>query len=173
MNEDLIREDGKFACNYFAEQMPDTYTQIHLHLVFAVKYMAALIQDSWEELLYKYMTGIIQQQGHKVMAINGMPDHMHILIGMRPVQALSDLMRMVKGDSAEWINKKGLAMGYFRWQEGYGAFSYKKSDLHFVIRYIRNQKEHHAKRKFREEYRELLREFEVNFKEEYIFGEPE
>src|SRR5699024_5842704 len=125
--------------------MANTYTQIHIHAVFAVRNRLSLINESWEEELYKYITGIIQNQGHKLLAINGMPDHLHILFGMRPVQSLSELMQDIKGDSSKWINNKRLVKGRFSWQAGYGAFSYAKSQLPNVIRYIENQKKHHNK----------------------------
>jgi putative transposase len=153
--------------------MSDTYTEIHLQCVFAVKYRLALIHPVWEELLYKYIAGIVRNQGHKLLAINGMPDHVHLFLGLRPVQAVSDLMREIKGDSSLWINKQGLAEGRFKWQEGFGAFSYKKSDVPIICRYIANQKEHHRKNSFLVEYEELLKEFEVTYKKDYLFREPE
>jgi putative transposase len=119
--------------------------------------------------LYKYMTGIVQNQGHKVLAINGMPDHIHLFFGMRPNQSLSGLMQDIKGDSSIWINKKGFVKGRFSWQEGYGAFSYSKSNVDSVIDYIKNQEIHHRKRTFIEEYRDFLEKFEVDFDERYIF----
>jgi len=152
--------------------MPDTYTQIHLQCVFAVKYRLALIHPLWEELLYKYIAGIVRNQGHKLLAINGMPDHIHLFLGLRPVQAVSDLMREIKGDSSLWINKQGLAGGRFKWQEGFGAFSYKKSDVPMICGYIAKQKEHHRVKNFMQEYQELLNEFDVSFKKEYLFHEP-
>ncbi len=103
--------------------MPNTYTQIHIQVVFTVQNRASIIRKQWQEELYYYITGIIQNYGHKLLAINGMPDHIHILFGMRPTQSLSDLMRAVKGDSSKWINDKRVMMGRFSWQEGYGAFS--------------------------------------------------
>lgn len=153
--------------------MPDTYTQIHLQCVFAVKYRLALIHPLWEELLYKCIAGIVRNQGHKLLAINGMPDHIHLFLGLRPVQAVSDLMREIKGDSAIWVNKQRLAGGRFQWQEGYGAFSYKKSDIPMICGYIAKQKEHHRSKSFKAEYEELLKEFDVRFKKEYLFHEPE
>ena len=152
--------------------MPDTYTQIHLQCVFAVKYRLALIHPLWEELLYKYIAGIVRNQGHKLLAINGMPDHIHLFLGLRPVQAVSDLMREIKGDSSLWINKQGLAGGRFKWQGGFGAFSYKKSDVPMICGYIAKQKEHHRVKNFMQEYQELLNEFDVSFKKEYLFHEP-
>lgn len=152
--------------------MPNTYTQIHIQCVFAVKYRAALINPSWEDRLYRYMTGIIQKQGHKPLAINGMPDHIHLFFGMRPVQSISDLMREVKGDSAEWVNNERLADGNFRWQEGYEAFSYRKKDIPVVCGYIERQKAQHANVRFIDEYRLLLEEFNVEYDSKYIFHEP-
>ncbi len=107
--------------------MANTYTQIHLHLIFAVKGRQSLIQKNWKDELYKYITGIIQNHQHKLLSINGMPNHLHILIGYRPSQSLPDLLQDIKGDSSKWINTKGLIKGKFEWQSGYGAFSYSKS----------------------------------------------
>ncbi|MBK8700265.1 MAG: IS200/IS605 family transposase [Saprospiraceae bacterium] len=149
--------------------MANTYTQIHVQVVFAVQNRVCLIGGQWKDELYKYMTGIIQNHDHKVLAINGMPDHVHILIGMRPTQSLSDLMQDVKGDSSKWINQKGFVHGKFSWQEGYGGFSYSKSHVNAVIDYIKNQEEHHRTKTFMEKYRELLDEFEIPYDERYIF----
>jgi putative transposase len=153
--------------------MANTYTQIHLQLVFAVQYRASLIHESWKSELYKYMTGIVQNHKHKLIIVNGMPDHVHMLIGMRPTQSLSELMQDIKGSSSTWINERRLTQGRFQWQEGYGAFSYSKKELHVIIDYIKNQEEHHHKKTFLEEYRNLLEEFEVAHDEKYIFKLPE
>ena len=153
--------------------MANTYTQIHIHAVFAVQNRLSLIQKQWQDELYKYITGIITNNGHKLLQIGGMPDHVHILFGMRPTQSLSDLMQDVKGDSSLWINKKGLVRGKFSWQEGYGAFSYGKSQIDNVVKYIQQQENHHKKRNFAEEYLELLKLFEVEFDERYILKNPE
>lgn len=149
--------------------MPNTYTQINIHAVFAVQNRLSLISKSWEERLYKYITGIIQNHGHKLLAINGMPDHIHVLFGMRPNQSLSDLMRDVKGDSSLWINENKLVDRKFSWQEGYGAFSYSKSQISAVATYIENQELHHKKKTFIEEYIKILQDFEIEFDEKYIF----
>ena len=149
--------------------MANTYTQIHIHAVFAVQNRLSLISKKWEERLYQYITGIVQNNGHKMLAINGMPDHIHILFGMRPVQSLSDIMQDIKGDSSKWINNNRFVAGRFSWQEGYGAFSYSKSSLGSVVLYIMSQKEHHRERTFNDEYLKLLDEFEVDFDERYIF----
>lgn len=149
--------------------MANTYTQIHIQAVFAVQNRNCIIQNIWKEELYKYITGIIQNHNHKVLAINGMPDHLHILFGMRPTQSLSDLLQDIKGNSSKWINQEGFVEGKFTWQEGYGAFSYSKSNLKTVINYIENQEQHHKKRTFSEEYLDLLSEFEMEYDERYVF----
>ncbi|MCB9317689.1 MAG: IS200/IS605 family transposase [Lewinellaceae bacterium] len=149
--------------------MANTYTQIHIQTVFAVKNRASLIRAAWQEELYKYMTGIIQNRGHKLLAINGMPDHIHIFFGMRPVESLSDLMKWVKSSSSEWINNNGFVNGKFAWQAGFGAFSYSKSHVQDVIKYIRNQKEHHDCKTFLDEYVELLQSFDIEYEDRFIF----
>ena len=149
--------------------MANTFTQIHIQVVFSVQNRHCVIRKNWEEELYKYITGIITNNGHKVLAINGMPDHIHILLGMRRAQSLSDLMKDIKGSSSTWINEKRLAAGHFSWQEGYGAFSYSKSQITKVIKYILNQKEHHKTRTFTEEYLDFLEKFEIPYDERYIF----
>jgi len=137
--------------------------------VFAVQNRASLIQASWEEELYRYITGIVKNYKHKVLAINGMPDHVHLFVGLHPTQAISELMQRVKGESSEWINKKGFVLGKFQWQEGYGAFSYGHSQVKQVYDYVMNQKQHHQSKVFLDEYRELLEKFEISFDERYIF----
>lgn len=149
--------------------MANTYTQLHIHVVFSVQNRASLIRRSFKKDLYKYITGIIQNNGHKLLAINGTSDHIHILIGLKPNQSLSNLMQDIKGDSSKWINKNGFTIERFRWQEGYGAFSYSKSQVNNVINYIKNQETHHHRKSFIEEYNEFLKEFEIPFDERYIF----
>lgn len=149
--------------------MADTYTQIYIQVVFAVKNRNALIRPSWEEQLFKYITGIIQNKQQKMLAINGMPDHIHFFIGMKPTCCLSDLVREVKKSSHDFIKEKGFTKFQFNWQEGYGAFSYSHSQLDNVIAYIGNQKQHHAKKSFKEEYVELLKKFNIEFNNAYLF----
>jgi putative transposase len=149
--------------------MANTYTQIHIHSVFAVQNRDAVIHPTWKDELYRYITRIIQAHEHKLLAIGGMPDHVHILFGFRPLQSLSELMHDIKGGSSKWINEKGLIRCRFSWQEGYGAFSYAKTDLKNVIRYIQNQEEHHRKTSFMDEYVALLKEFEIEYDLRYIF----
>jgi len=149
--------------------MPNTYTQIHIQFVFAVKYRKSQIYQPIKDELYKYITGIIQNAKHKVLAINGMPDHIHIFIGMRPTQSISELMQQVKGASSKWMNIRRANENKFEWQEGYGAFSYSKSQVSNVIHYIENQEQHHLKRSFRDEYIDFLKKFEIEYDEQYIF----
>ncbi len=151
--------------------MANTFSQIHLHFVFAVKYRTGLIQATWKDELYKYITGIVQTHQHKLIAINGMPDHVNIFVGMRPTQSVSELLQDIKGSSSKWINERKLVKGKFEWQEGYGAFSYSKSQVKDVVAYIANQELHHQKKSFREEYVEFLQKFEIDFDEKYIFKE--
>jgi putative transposase len=152
--------------------MANTYTQIHLQFVFAVKHRNALIDASFKDELYKYITGIITANNHKLLIINGMSDHIHIFVGMRPTQSVSDLLRDIKANSSKWINEKKFLKVKFEWQEGFGAFSYSKSHVQNVINYIQNQEEHHKKQTFREEYLEFLRLFEIEYDEKYIFYDP-
>jgi putative transposase len=151
--------------------MPNTYTQIHIQAVFAVQNRQSLIHNSWKNELYKYITGIIQNNKHKLLAINGMPDHLHIFFRFRPTQSLSDLMQDIKGNSSKWINDKKIANGNFSWQEGYGAFSYSKTQVPTVINYIERQEDHHKKISFLKEYNSLLEEFEVSYDDRYAFKE--
>lgn len=149
--------------------MPGTFSQIYIQVVFAVKSRDSLIHSSWEEELYKYITGIVRNKEQKMLAINGMPDHIHFLIGMKPSCCLSDLVREVKKSSNDFIKEKKFSKHKFNWQEGYGAFSYSHSSLDNVIAYVVNQKEHHKKITFKEEYLEFLKKFEIEFKDEYLF----
>jgi len=149
--------------------MPNTYSQIYIQIVFAVKNRNALIQSTWEDELYKYITGIVQNKGQKMLAINGAKDHIHILIGMKPTCCLSDLVREVKKSSNEFVNQNSFVKYKFEWQEGFGAFSYSHSALDNVIKYINNQKERHHKKTFKEEYIVFLRKFNVDFKDEFLF----
>lgn len=153
--------------------MANTYTQIHLQTIFAVKKRDGLIQKEWKDELYKYITAIVQAHGHKMLAINGMPDHLHVFFGMRPIQSLSELMQDVKQDSSKWINNKKFIKTKFEWQQGFGAFSYSKSAVSQVINYAQNQDLHHQKITFLDEYKIFLDKFEVDYDERYIFKLPE
>ena len=149
--------------------MAGTFSQIYIQIVFAVKNRNGLIHQSWEEKLYKYITGIVTNKEQKMLAINGMPDHIHILIGMRPSCCLSDLVREIKKSSGNYINEKKLSKNTFEWQAGYGAFSYSHSSLDNVISYIKNQKEHHKRRSFRVEYIDFLEKFQIKHEEQFLF----
>src|SRR5665648_11088 len=156
-------------CRTKITTMPGTFSQIYIHIVFAVKNRDSLIHSSWEERLYQYITGVVQNKGQKMLAINGVNNHIHFMIGMKPSCCLSDLVREVKKSSNEWIKENRLNKYRFNWQEGFGAFSYSHSQLDQVIKYVMNQKEHHKKKGFREEYLDLLKKFEIEYDEKYLF----
>lgn len=147
----------------------NTYTQIHIQIVFAVKFRQAQIKNDFKIELYKYITGIVQQRKHKLIAINGMSDHIHIFIGMRPNQSLSDLVKEIKSISSKWINEKKFLPYRFEWQDSFGAFSYSKSHIDAVVKYINNQEEHRKKENFKEEYIKFLEKFEIDYDEKYVF----
>ncbi len=146
-----------------------TYSQIYIQTIFAVKGRDSLIHPNWEEKLYKYITGIVQNKEQKMLAINGIPNHIHFLIGMKPSCCLSDLVREIKKSSNNFINENKLSRSKFNWQEGFGAFSYSLSQLDNVISYIMNQKEHHKKKTFKDEYMDFLKQFKVDYDEKYLF----
>lgn len=150
--------------------MANTYTQIYIQVVFAVSGRLSLIRKEHKEEIYKYITGVIRNDGHKLIAINGMSDHLHILLGLKPDMALSDLVRDIKSNSSNFINKRRFAHGKFNWQEGYGAFSYGHSQLETIIRYIQNQEQHHSRRSFKDEYLASLKKFRINFENKYVFN---
>lgn len=149
--------------------MADHFTQLHIQIIFAVKYRAALIQPDWEVELYKYITGIIQKRDHKMLAINGMPDHIHFFIGLNPKEAISNLVQETKKASDTFIKDNGFTKHNFQWQSGYGAFSYSHSAIDNVVKYILNQKEHHRKKSFKEEYLAFLKAFEIDYDDQYLF----
>lgn len=148
--------------------MANTFSQIYIHVVFAVKGRENLIHK-WKDELYKYICGIVKANHEKVYAINGMPDHIHLLLSIKPDCKLSDLMRDIKASSSKWINTKKIVLGKFQWQEGFGAFSCSQSQLDVVIAYIDNQEKHHSKKSFRQEYIELLKKYQIEFNEKYVF----
>lgn len=153
--------------------MANTYTQLYVHCVFAVKYRAAMLHSAWDERLRLYITATVQNRKHKMLAINNMPDHLHFFIGLHPIQSISDMLEVVKGESSEWINYEKLTKRKFNWQGGYGAFSHSRSQIDAVVKYILNQKEHHKKTTFLEEYKKMLCDFGVDYDERYIFKLPE
>ena len=149
--------------------MPNTYSQIYIQIVFAVKGKQNLIQNDHREELHKYITGIVQNRGQKMLAIFCMPDHTHIFIGLKPSIAISDLVRDIKAGSSKFINDNKWMRGKFNWQEGFGSFSYSRSHIDKVVHYILNQQEHHRKKSFREEYIEFLTKYAVDYNEKYLF----
>ncbi len=149
--------------------MANTFSQIYIQTVFAVNGRLSLIRPEFKEELYKYMTGIVRNNAQKLISINGMSDHVHILIGLKPAMALADLVRDIKADSSDFINRKKWIRGRFSWQEGYGAFSHGHSRLDTIIRYIQNQEQHHRRRSFKDEYLVWLKKFEIPFEEKYVF----
>lgn len=149
--------------------MPNTYTQLYIQIVFAVKGRENLISKNNREELHKYITGIVQNREQKLLSVFCMPDHVHLLVGIKPSVSISDLVRDIKAGSSGFVNQRRWVKGKFNWQEGFGAFSYSRSQIDFVIKYILNQEEHHRKKSFKEEYLELLKEFDVDYNEKYLF----
>jgi putative transposase len=149
--------------------MSNTFTQLHIHCVFAVKYREAVIETVWEDRLHHYITAIIQNNGHKMLAINSAFDHLHLFFGLNPKQSISEIIRLVKGDSSEFVNKQRFTKKKFYWQEGYGAFSNSHSHIDPVVKYIINQKEHHLKKTFKQEYIGLLEDHKIEYDEKYTF----
>jgi len=151
--------------------MANTYTQLYIHFVFAVQNRNVIINESWQDKLYKYMTGIVAEHGHKLFVINGMPDHVHTLVSMNPKQAPSDLMYHIKRSSSLWINENKFVGYKFSWQEGFGAFSYGKSQVPAIAKYIEDQQQHHKKKTFHEEFIEFLKLYEIEYDEKFVFKE--
>ena len=149
--------------------MANTYTQIYIQIVFAVKGRQNLIAKENREELHKFITGIVTNRGQKLFAVFAMPDHVHILVSIGPTILISDLVRDIKAGSSKFINDSNWINGKFNWQEGYGAFSYSKSSVDSVVKYILNQEEHHKKKKFKEEYLDLLEKFEIEYDQKYLF----
>jgi REP element-mobilizing transposase RayT len=149
--------------------MANTYSQIHIQVVFAVAGRRSLIHSRWKEELFKYISGIFRKQKQKLIAIGGVEDHIHILFGVRPHVAISDLVRDVKANSSAFVNENRFVRSRFSWQEGFGAFSYSKSQIDVVSTYVLNQERHHQSRTFREEYVGLLDRFEVEYEDRFLF----
>lgn len=158
------------ACSFnLGDGMANTYTQIYIHIVFAVQGRYNLLKKENKEELHKYITGIIHNKNQKLFAINSMPDHTHIFISMNPSISISNLVRDIKSNSSRFINTKKWVRGKFNWQEGFGAFSYGHSQIDAVVKYILDQEKHHTTRTFKEEYLELLKKFNIEFDERYVF----
>lgn len=149
--------------------MPNTYSQIDMHLVFAVKYREALIQDHFRETLFKYIYGIITGKKQKSLAINGVADHIHIFFGMDPTNYIPEFVKVVKVESTNFINENKFLAKKFQWQEGYGIFSHSRSNRSCVINYILNQQDHHKKNTFRQEYLKILSDLKIEFDDRYLF----
>jgi REP element-mobilizing transposase RayT len=149
--------------------MPETYSQIYIQIVFAVKGRENLISDSWRAELHKYIAGIIKGKEQKSIIVNGVADHVHCFVGLKPSMSIADLTRDIKSNSSKFINDKKWVKGKFQWQEGYGAFSYSQSQIEQVYNYILNQEAHHKHKTFKEEYIEFLNLFQIEYKPEYLF----
>ncbi len=149
--------------------MAGTFSQIYVQVVFSVKRREPLIDPVWEERLYQYITGIVRNKQQKLIAINGMPDHIHLFLGLKPSCCISDLVREIKKHSTDFITENRLTQTPFTWQQGYGAFSYSHSQLDAVAKYILHQKEHHRKQSFQEEYLDFLKKFDIHYDEKFVF----
>jgi putative transposase len=149
--------------------MPGTFSQLYIQVIFAVKGRENLIANSWKTQLHKYIAGIIKGKNQKSIIVNGMPDHIHAFIGLKPAMAISDLVRDIKNNASNFVNDHKFVRGKFSWQSGYGAFSYSHSHIGNVYNYILNQEKHHKKKTFKEEYLEFLAKFEVEYDEKYLF----
>ncbi|MCF8324170.1 MAG: IS200/IS605 family transposase [Leadbetterella sp.] len=149
--------------------MPGTYSQLYIQIVFAVKGRQNLIEKEWRDELHKYISGIITSKGQKSIIVNGVADHIHCFVGLKPAMAISDLVRDIKNNSSKYVNENGWVKGKFRWQEGFGSFSYSHSHIDNVYRYILNQEEHHKKKTFKQEYLEFLEKFRIEYNEKYLF----
>jgi REP element-mobilizing transposase RayT len=150
-------------------KMAGTFSQIYIQVVFAVKGRENLISNKWRDELHKYIAGIIRSKDQKSIIVNGVADHVHCFIGLKPSIALSDLVRDIKNNSSKFVNENSFVKGKFQWQEGYGAFSYSRSQIDQVYNYILNQEEHHKRKTFKEEYLEFLKQFQIDYKPEYLF----
>jgi len=148
---------------------PGTFTQMYVHLVFAVKYRENLLHKSFRYRVFEYMSGILKQQNHKSLIINGVSDHVHVLYGMNPAVSVSQTVHDLKRNSSLFINTEKLCLGSFAWQEGYGGFTYSHSQLKDIYRYIENQEIHHKKTNFKEEYIGFLEKFEIEKDQRFLF----
>jgi putative transposase len=149
--------------------MANTYTQISIHAIFVVKHRENFITKEWRDRLHSYISGVLKNEGATTLAVGGWLDHVHVFFGMPPTKNISDILRVVKTNSSKWINENEFTKGKFQWQEGYAAFSYSRSQRDTVINYIMQQEEHHKKKSFKAEYLEILKNFEVDFNEKYLF----
>ncbi len=150
--------------------MPGTYSQLYVQIVFAVAGRESIIDKTWRDELHKYISGIVTAQGQKSIIVNGYRDHVHVFLGLRPSMRISDLVREIKIHSTAFVNDRRLSTGRFSWQEGYGAFSYSRSQVDSVFKYIENQEEHHKRKSFREEYKAFLDKFQIQHDDQYLFN---
>ena len=149
--------------------MANTFSQIYLQFVFAVKHRQSLITKEHKEELHRYITGLVQNRNAKMLAVHCMPDHIHLFVGIKPVVFIPDFVKEIKVESNEFINNKNWVDEKFNWQEGYGVFSYSHSQIDAVVKYVLNQEKHHQKKTFRQEYHQLLEKFKIPFEEKYLF----
>jgi REP element-mobilizing transposase RayT len=154
---------------YIAMIKPHSYTQIYIQLVFSPKYRNSLLHESIRPSVFSYISGIVDKMSHKSIAVNGMSDHVHILVGLNPRISISDTVRDIKRSSSLYINSNHLCHSKFEWQEGYGGFSYGRSNLEKIYNYIKNQEKHHKKMRFKTEYMEFLDKFEIPYEAPYLF----
>ncbi|HET9053888.1 MAG TPA: IS200/IS605 family transposase [Cyclobacteriaceae bacterium] len=153
--------------------MANTYHQVYLQTVFVVKYRQALLAKEWRSEVFGVIGNLINETGCKTLIVNGVSDHVHCLVGLRPVVSISELLKVIKAKSSKYINDHNLTNHRFEWQEGYGVFSYARAQVDTVYHYIKNQESHHQKQTFRDEYISLLKEFEIDYIDQYLFKEPE
>lgn len=151
--------------------MANTYHQIYLQTVFAVKYRAAVLDKAWRSQVQGVIGNLINETGCKTIIVNGVEDHMHCFLGLRPAVSVSDLMKTIKAKSSKYINDHNLTKERFEWQPSFGVFSYRQRDIDQIYNYIQNQEAHHAKQNFRDEYAEVLKEFDVEYDEQFLFNE--
>ena len=149
--------------------MPNTYSQINIHAVYAVKGRENLLHPEFRSQLFRYISGILSNAGQFPLAVNGSHDHVHMFFELNPAHSISEILRIVKSNSSKWINDQQFVKGKFRWQEGYGAFSCSRSQRNGVINYIINQEEHHSKISFRHEYLSMLEKFDISYDPKYVF----
>ena len=149
--------------------MAGTYSRIYIHYVFTVKYRQRLLQKPWREEVFKYIAGIIPEKGQKPININGVEDHVHVLVGIKPSMAVAELARIIKNNSSNFINERRFLSRKFAWQEGYGVFSYSHDAMKRVYKYIERQEAHHARKKFSQEYIEFLEQYQVEYHEKFLF----
>ncbi len=149
--------------------MANTYHQIYLQVVFAVKYRQAVIQQEWKHQLYAVIGNLINETKCKTIIVNGMEDHVHCFLGLKPVVSVSELIKTVKAKSSKYINDHALTPERFEWQEGYGVFSYSQSSVDAMYKYIQNQEEHHKKQTFKDEYQNFLKKYQVAYDDQYLF----